>query len=71
MRIEREIIELKQQMQNLIQAFVNFQKEQARTDKETRDNLVKLGAISGLIYSNDINDWVSNEKLTALKKEPR
>lgn len=31
----------------------------------------KLGAVSDLEWSNDLNDWVSKDKLKELKKNPR
>lgn len=31
----------------------------------------KLGAVSDLEWSNDLNEWVSREKLKELKRNPR
>lgn len=39
--------------------------------QQTRNAMEKLAAISGLEYSNDIQDWVSKDKLDALRKAPR
>lgn len=39
--------------------------------QQTRNAMEKLAAISGLEYSNDIQDWVKKDKLDALRKAPR
>jgi len=43
----------------------------AKAIQETRDCLEKLGAVSGLEWSQDLKTWVSKKKLDQLKKEPR
>ena len=65
--VDREIVELRASIANLIQALTRSQQEH----QETRSIMEKLGRVAGLEYSQDVSDWVSKKKLTELKAHPR
>lgn len=61
-----QLTALQAQVQSIVQAMQSTE----RSLQETRDGLEKLGTAQGLAWSKDLTQWVSQQKLAALRSSP-